>query len=198
MESSLFERAVAAFDAVNAEDPSSELQGGTSVPRELAHAHRLAAWIERLSPDASEALRLAAHCQHIARFRVPRTSYPEGRVGYLRWRTELGRRHADIAEGILREVGYDQEMIQAVRRINLKQGLRRDPDTQTMEDALCLSFLEHEYPEFCDKHPDDKLITILQKTWRKMSERAHKLAHGLKLEGRPLALLERALSEPSP
>ena len=171
MDRDRFERALAAFAQANSEDPTAELLLGVERPRELVHAERLAAWVDRLEPDPSEALRLAARCQHLERWKIPRSSYPEGRVGYLQWRTQLARFHADRAAEILGQVGYERALIDQVRRINLKQGLRSDPDVQTMEDALCLSFIEHEFDAFAAKHDDKKLIEILRKSLEK-NERA--------------------------
>jgi hypothetical protein len=139
-----FALAIAAFDRENARDPSLEVVAGAARPRELVQAERLSAWVTRLAPDASEALRLAARCQHLRRWEIARSEYPQGRAGYLQWRTRLGRFHAEQSAKILTELGYDAETIAAVGRINAKVGLRSDPDVQTMEDALCLSFLEHE------------------------------------------------------
>jgi hypothetical protein len=184
------ERAIEAFRAINAQDPNLE-QGR---PRELLHAERLAAWVGRLEPNASLPLRLAAHCQHVGRFRLPRSSYPEGRSGYLRWRAELARRHAETAEAILQELAFDSETIAQVKRIVSKQNATRDADVQTMEDALCLAFLEHELREFAERHDDDKLVRILRKTWKKMSERARELALTLPLDARAQALIATALN----
>jgi hypothetical protein len=158
------------------------------------HAERLAAWVGRLEPNASLPLRLAAHCQHVGRFRLPRSSYPEGRSGYLRWRAELARRHAETAEAILQELAFDSETIAQVKRIVSKQNATRDADVQTMEDALCLAFLEHELREFAERHDDDKLVRILRKTWKKMSERARELALTLPLDARAQALIATALN----
>lgn len=193
MNQTRFEQAIAAFDAANAEDPHRLVVGNEPRPRELVHAERLSAWVERLAPNASEALRLAARCQHIRRWQIPRASYPAGRVGYLQWRTELARFHADTAASILEELGYEREIIDAVRRINVKQGLRSNPDTQTMEDALCLEFLESEFEDFARKHPPEKVIEIVQKTWKKMSTRGQELALNLPLSEPALALVTRAL-----
>ncbi len=195
MNSDRFARAVAAFDQANAEDPVREVVSGVERPRELVQAERLSAWVERLEPQASEALRLAARCQHLERWKIPRSSYPDGRVGYLQWRTKLARFHADRAAEILRGAGYDDATIDQVRRINLKQGLRSDRDVQTMEDALCLSFIEHEFDAFAAKHDDQKLIEILRKTWKKMSARGHETALGLDASPRLKALLEQALRD---
>ena len=167
---------------------------GEERPRELVDAERLVAWVERLAPDASEALRLAAHCQHIRRWQVPRGSYPAGRVGYLQWRTELSRLHAETATRILQGLGYEPELIDAVRRINLKQNLHKSPDTQTMEDALCLTFLEFEFSEFCAKYPAEKVIEVVQKTWKKMSAKGHELALTLPFSPASLELVKRALT----
>jgi len=190
-----FARAIAAFDQANAADPVREAVSGVERPRELVQAERLSAWIERLEPLASEALRLAARCQHLERWKIPRSSYPDGRVGYLQWRTKLARFHADRAAELLRGAGYDDATIDQVRRINLKQGLRSDRDVQTMEDALCLSFIEHEFDAFSAKHDDQKLIEILRKTWKKMSPRGRDTALGLDVSLRLKALLEQALRD---
>jgi len=194
MDRDRYEQAIAAFDRANAEDPIRLEDAGVSRPRELVQAERLSAWVERLAPEASEALRLAARCQHIRRWQIPRGSYPTGRVGYLQWRTELSRFHADTAARILEELGYERELIDAVRRINLKQGLRSNPDTQTMEDALCLEFLEFEFDAFSRKYPAEKVLEIVQKTWKKMSPRGHELALKLPLSAHALELVTRALS----
>jgi len=189
-----FEAAINAFDRANAEDPHLLSAAGGDHPRELLHAQRLSAWVERLAPGASEALRLAARCQHIRRWQIPRNSYPSGRVGYLQWRTQLARFHAETSTRILEEQGYEPELIDAVRRINLKQGLHSNPDTQTMEDALCLAFLEFEFSEFCAKYPAEKVIEVVQKTWKKMSAKGHELALTLPFSPASLELVKLALA----
>lgn len=188
------ERAIAAFDALNAADPVTELDGAVARPRLLLQAERLARWVQRLNPEASEALRLAAHCQHLERWKIPRGEYPEGRVGYLQWRTQLGRFHAQRAAEVLREIGYADDTVKAVEHILTKQNLRSNHDSQAMEDALCLVFLEFEFDAFLDKYPDEaKAVDILQKTWKKMSERGHEEALGLPLSERGKTLVVRAL-----
>ena len=189
-----FQKAIEAFDRANAEDPHTVTVAAQPRPRELVHAERLSSWVTRLEPNASEALRLAARCQHIRRWQIPRGSYPSGRVGYLQWRTQLGRFHADTAARLLEEAGYESTLIDEVRRINLKQNLRSNPDTQTMEDALCLAFLEFEFEEFCAKYPIEKVIEVVQKTWLKMSPRGHAVALTLPLSAESLAIVTRALS----
>ena len=191
---SRFQAAIIAFDRENSEDPNSLSVAGVARPRELVDAERLSVWVERLAPDASEALRLAARCQHIRRWQIPRDSLPAGRVGYLQWRTQLGRFHADTVARILEGLGYEPELLDAVRRINLKQGLHSNPDTQTMEDALCLSFLEFEFAEFCSKYPAEKVIEVVRKTWKKMSAKGHELALTLPFEPAALELVQRALT----
>lgn len=191
-----FDEAVRRFAVANSDDPNRITVDGELRPREIVDAERLVRWVMRLAPDASEALRLAAHCQHLERWRIPRASYAEGRTGYLLWRKELGRFHATRSAEILRSVGYDEEIIGRVQNINQKKSLKIDLDVQTMEDALCLSFLEYELDDFAAKHPDDKVIDILRKTWRKMSERGRTEATRLVLSGRVSALLQKALEEP--
>ena len=181
------------FDAQNAGDPRQITVDGAVRPQELLDAERLSAWVSKLAPDASVALRLAAHCQHLRRWESPRSSYPEGRAGYLKWRADLQRIHADHAVETLRAHRWDEPTIDAVRRIIEKRG---GPDTTLMEDALCLAFLEHESEQFASKHPDDKMVRVLTKTWRKMSPRARQAALGLSLTPRVAALVSRAIGEP--
>jgi hypothetical protein len=188
-----FRLATAAFDALNARDPVRESDKGTERPRLLLQAERLSRAIERLDPEASEPLRLAAHCQHIERWKIPRSDFPEGRVGYLRWRTKLGQFHAARAAEILRQSGYEEDVISLVDLIVRKQGISTSPDVQTMEDALCLVFLEHELDTFIDKYPgEQKAIEILRKTWGKMSERGQRMALTLPLGPRARDLVGRA------
>jgi hypothetical protein len=178
---------------MNSADPRSSEVDGVSRPYELVQAERLSRWVERLAPNASEPLRLAARCQHLRRWEIPRSDLPPGRVGYLQWRTRLARFHAEQAGQVLRSTGYDETTILHVRRINLKQGLRSDPDVQVMEDALCLSFIEHELESFSQRHDEPKVADILQKTWKKMSAHAREVALGLPLSEGLSALLRRAL-----
>lgn len=190
-----FERAKLAFDQLNGLDPVTETVDGKPVPRLIVQADRLSRWIERLEPNASEALRLAARCQHLERWKIARDEFPPGRVGYLQWRTKLARFHADRAEGVLRGAGYEDAVIQAVRRIVTKQNLHSNVDSQTMEDALCLVFLEFEFDAFLAKYPDqNKAVEILQKTWKKMSPRGREAALGLPLAPHARRLVETALS----
>lgn len=189
----LVSKAIEQFNALNAQDPSKLIVDGKTVPKELVAAERLEAWVLQLEPQASDALRLAARCQHLKRWSVPRSDYPEGRVGYLKWRKDLSKKHAELASNVLRELGAPETLIESLRSLNLKEGLKTNPDTQTIEDALCLSFLEHEFAEFANKHDDEKVVDIVQKTWRKMSERAHAAALGLPFHGRAKDLVGRAL-----
>jgi hypothetical protein len=190
-----FERASAEFDALNARDPVREIVNGEERPRLLVQAERLSTWVSRLDPQASEALRLAARCQHLERWKIPRTDFPEGRIGYLKWRTRLGQFHAARAAEVLKSVGYDDALVARVDRIVRKQGIATEPDTQTIEDALCLVFLEHELDAFMQKYPDEnKAVDILKKTWGKMTERGHAAALALPLGDAAKALVARALA----
>jgi hypothetical protein len=192
--SKLLEEAFARFDEVNGRDPRSDEVRGSLEPRELVYARRMSERLDRFEPDASEPLRLAARSQHIARWQIPRTEYPPGRVGYKQWRTRLMRHHADLAGAILSEVGYDPDTVQAVSRLLRKEGLKRDPEVQALEDVVCLVFLEHYFDEFAAEHEDEKLVDILARTWMKMSERGRDAALNLPLSERARTLVARALS----
>ena len=111
---------------------------------------------------------------------------PEGRAGYLKWRTDLHKRHADIAGQIMGDAGYAGETIERVQTLLRKRGLKTDPDVQLLEDVICLVFLEHYFHDFAQKHAEAKLSPIVQKTWNKMTGRAHDVALRARLRARRL------------
>ena len=181
------------FDAENARDPHHESVDGQSVAKELLYARRMTAWLERIEPQSFEVLRLAARAQHIRRWEIPRDTFPMTRAGYHQWRTRLGEFHARVAGEILRDVGYDEPTVARVQSLIRKERLKQDPEAQTLEDVICLVFLESYFADFAKQHDDEKVIGILRKTWRKMSPRGHAIALKLPLTREARALLERAL-----
>jgi hypothetical protein len=188
-----FEAALHRFDGENARDPNHEIAGGISQPRELLYARRLTEWVLRLRPDASEELRLAARCQHICRWEIPRGSYPMTRAGYLKWRADLKKFHAQKSGEILREVGYDETIIRRVQELNLKKNFPDDPEGRVLEDALCLVFLQFQLADLAAKTAEDKTINALQKSWAKMSEAGRAEALKLDYGPREKILLQHAL-----
>jgi hypothetical protein len=189
-----FQKAVERFDAANREDPNRELSEGVEQAKELLYARRMSACLDRFGPDAPEPVRLAARCQHIRRWTIPRTDYPEGRNGYRRWRTDLAWFHASTAAAILREVGYDDTTVARVEALLRKERLKTDPDVQLLEDVICLVFLEHYLSDFVPKHDEEKLLGVLRKTWPKLSDDGREAALELNLSAELRALIERALS----
>lgn len=189
-----FEAALASFEAAHGEDPRVIEVDGAEVPWSVQYHDRLRHWVQQLAPGASEALRLAAACQHIRRWEVPRTDYEDGRAGYKRWRSDLAHRHAQIARDVLQEVGYDEETVARVEQLLRKVGLARDPEVRTFEDAICMVFFEMDFVELAAKHDDDKMIDVLRRTWAKMSPAGHEAALRLAagLPGRERALVEAA------
>ncbi len=185
--------ALDAFKQIQAQDPNLVADRGRQRPKCLVEAERLSAWISRIEPEPSMALSLAAYCQHLRRWEVPRSSAPAGRKGYIAWRTSLSKYHAEKAGEVLRGLGYQPELIEAVQRINLKKGLGQPSDAQTMEDALCLAFLEFDLGAFAAKHSTEQVIDVIRKTWSKMSERGRGYARQIELAGDEAALLAAAL-----
>jgi hypothetical protein len=188
-----FDRAIAAIDAANADDPNRLEVRGEIRPKELAHAELMTEWVLRLDPQASEAQLLAARAHHLRRWTSPRSSYPEGRAGYLRWRTALKAQHAEEVAGILAEVGYDADTVATVQAIVRKEGLRSDPRVQVHEDALCLVFLETQLAPTADQLGDDHIVEVIRKTAAKMSERALSLTAEIPMRDHDRELVSRAL-----
>lgn len=189
-----FAAAIRRFDQENAKDPNREVVEGQEHPRELIYAQWLTDWVLKLCPNASEALRLAARCQHLCRWMVARDTYPMTRSGYLQWREGLKRFHAQKAGEILKEVGYPEEIVHRVQELNLKKNFPNDPEGRVLEDALCLVFLECQLEELANKTSDEKVINALQKSWKKMTPAAHAFALKLDYSAGERALLEQALN----
>jgi hypothetical protein len=185
-----FDAAIRRFDAENSRDPNSE----NGQPRELLYAQRLTDWMSKLRPDASEVLLLAARCQHICRWESPRENYPMTRPGYLKWRADLKKFHAEKSGAILREVGYDDATIHRMQDLNLKKNFPADAEVRVLEDALCLVFLEFQFAALAAKSDDDKMINALRKSWEKMTEAARAEALKLNYGPREKNLIERALA----
>jgi hypothetical protein len=193
-----FEAALRRFDEENSRDPHVEKVAGVTNPRELLYAQWLIEWVLKLCPEAPEELRLAARCQHLCRWMVPRDSYPMTRAGYLKWREDLKQFHAQKAGEILREVGYPDEVIARVQSLNLKKNFPHDAEARVLEDALCLVFLERQLGDLASKTADDKMINALQKAWKKMTPAARTLALKLSYGPREQVLLDKALKQAEP
>ncbi len=167
---------------------------GGKRPKELVHAEMLTEWVRQLSPESGEPLLLAARAHHIRRWMMPRSSYPAGRSGYLRWRRDLHRFHADETGRILESVGYDAETITRVQQIVRKERLTLDPEVQALEDGLCLVFLQLQLDELTDRVGDnDKMLDVLRKSWRKMSPKGREFALALELSEEGQELVRQAL-----
>ena len=191
-----FNKAIALFDAVNAQDPN--LDDGQ--PKELLYAQRMTDMIGRFAPEASEVAQLAVRAQHIQRWTVPRSNYPLGKPGYFAWRTGLYQIHAQIAGELMAQAGYGDSMIEQVKTAVSKQGIKTNPDTQMLEDVTSLVFIEHYMLGFAGQHAEyteEKWLGIIRKTWKKMSGTAHAFATsgGIKLPEALVPLILKAVSE---
>lgn len=194
-----YNTAIELIDAANSKDPNQETSDGKEWPKELLYSQRMSDMIERYAPDADDAMKLAMRAQHIERWKSPRSDYPMDRKGYHQWRSKLYTFHADTVAALLAQAGYDEAFIERVKLAVSKKSLKRNPDTQLLEDLAGLVFIEHYMLAFAEKHPEyteEKWLDIIRKTWRKMSERAHQFV----LDGRitlpePLVpLIQKALS----
>ena len=187
--------AFAAIDEANAHDPRKTEIDGEQQPYELVYGRRMSARLASFAPAAAPPLQIAARAQHLERWAIPRSDYPMDRVGYLTWRKDQQARHAQRAEELLSPLGFSSETIERVRFLLQKKQLRRDPDTQTLEDVICLVFLQDYAADFAAQHTEEKVISILRKTWAKMSERARNAALALPLQPGVRAIMEKALTD---
>jgi len=189
-----YRRAREAIDAAHAADPHRAAGGR---PAESVYAERMEAWVARLVPEAPPLLRLAARCQHLERWLVPRASFPEGKAGYFAWRKSLYAKQAERARGLLLAAGVSAaEAAEAATWVS-KTGLKTNAGSQALEDAACLVFLENEVGAFAAQHADyprEKFVDIVRKTWRKMSAGAQQAALALELPPPIAELVREAVS----
>ncbi len=191
-----FSRAIALFDAANAEDPNQD----EGQPKELLYGRRMSDMIARFAPEASEVAQLAVRAQHIQRWKVPRSSYPMNKEGYHAWRTGLYTFHADTAGELMRQAGYDDATIERVKKAVGKRGIKSNPETQLLEDIADLVFIEHYILAFAQSKPDydeAKWLDIIRKTWQKMSKtaQAFALSGKIKLPEPLLPLITKAIGQ---
>lgn len=195
LNNSRIDEALSAIDRANADDPNMVEISGARRPAEVLYGERMTEMLHQAYPGASESLQLAARAQHLKRWTVPRSAYPDGRQGYLRWRNDLKGRHGELAGEILKGCGYGPETIERVQSLIRKERLKRDPESQALEDVACLVFLKHYFTDFAAKHDDEKLVNILRKTWAKMSPHGRNQALGLELTAKSRRLVEQAIAD---
>ncbi len=194
MKPTRFETAIALIDEKNNQDPNVYEVFGIEYPKELLYSQRMTRKLLQFEPNASKALQMAARAQHICRWKIARDEYPMDRVGYLKWRETLKKMHGELTSEILNQVGYDQEFIERVSFLINKKLIKKNEESQTLEDTICLVFLDYYFEEFAAKHDDEKVIDILKKTWVKMSEKGHQEALKLPFSEKSLALVKQAIS----
>lgn len=190
-----FTRAIAAIDEANGRDPNALSVAGRTGPKEMIHAQMATEWVQRLAPGASEALLLAARAHHLRRWEVPRSTYPEGRHAYLRWREDLHRFHASEFTALAEQAGVDPAVTAKAADLIAKRVKKGDRDAQVLEDALCLVFLETQFAELAGKLTPAKLPDVVRKTWRKMSPAGQAAALALDLPDADRQLLVTALRD---
>lgn len=165
--SARLEAVLAAIDRANAADPTLEPE--TQEAAALVYGRRMSAELDRICPDASEHLRIAARGQHIERWKLPRGTYPDGRNGYLAWRRAQALAHGARVAELMIAAGYTEAEGERVAQMLRKEGIKRDPEVQMLEDVICLVFMRWYFADFAAKHDQDAIFRIVAKTARKMS-----------------------------
>ncbi|GAA3612252.1 DUF4202 domain-containing protein [Flavivirga amylovorans] len=193
MKPTRFETSIALIDKKNSEDINTYQVSGIDYPKELLYSQRMSRKLLQFNPNASRALQIAARAQHICRWKIARDEYPMDRVGYLKWRETLKKMHAELTAEILNQVGYDTEFIDRVSLLINKKLIKKNEESQALEDTICLVFLDYYFEEFAAKHEDEKIIDILKKTWVKMSDKGHEAALKIKFSDKSLALIKQAI-----
>lgn len=188
-----FQKAMAWIDAENAQDPNQETFQSQLFPKELLYSNRMFEKLLAFEPNSSEEVQIAAKAQHICRWKITRESYPMDRVGYLKWREDLKKFHAKTTASILEKSGYSEKFIARVSFLIEKKLLKKDAETQLLEDVICLVFLSFYLDDFVQKHDKEKLKNIILKTWNKMSEKGHQEALKIIYKPANLELIKESL-----
>ncbi len=189
----MLEKIFSEIDAINATDPNVEVADGKPYPKELIYGHRMSEMLHWYEPNASFELQIAARGQHIKRWHICRNEYPMDRPGYLKWRTMLKLDHGELLEEILLKLNVNQVSIDQVITLVTKKKLKTDAESQKLEDIACLVFLKYHFLDFMEKHSEEKIISIVQKTWEKMTPKGHELALQLPYSPKALSLVQKAL-----
>lgn len=169
------------IDEANANDPDLEATPAGPRPAALIYGRRMTEVLDEYCPAASEELKIATRGQHIERWLRPRSSYPEGREGYLTWRRDAAKYHAGRVAALMHEAGYDGAACDRASSLMLKKNLKTDDEAQTLEDVACLVFFRWYAGAFSEKHDAGRILSIVTKTARKMSARGRAAAISLGL-----------------
>lgn len=183
-----------AIDTINTADINTTIVDGISHPKELLYGQNMSACLAKYWPNASEHLQIAVRAQHVQRWHLKRVDFAEGKKGYLTWRKELGIFHAATAKSLMLAHGYSEVAAETTAAIIRKEDLKSNSESQTLEDVACLVFLQYYFDEFAAKHKEEKIIRIVQLTWRKMSDQGHEIALGLTLPPHLAKLVGKALA----
>ncbi|MCW8933604.1 MAG: DUF4202 domain-containing protein [Gammaproteobacteria bacterium] len=199
MSQTVYEKALELIDAANSEDPNQVTdENNKQWPKELLYSHRMSEILQRYEPEADDICKLAIRSQHIQRWKSPRDAYPMDRIGYLKWRTDLYKFHAETMGDLMLKAGYSSEDVERAKKMVGKKAIKSNSDTQLLEDVVDLVFIEYYLFDFVQKHPDyseEKWIEIIRKTWKKMSTRGQQfaLSGALKLPESLVPLINKAL-----
>ena len=183
-----------AIDDINKTDPNTTVVDGVNHPKELLYGQQMSTCLDEYWPDANDYLQIAVRAQHVKRWHLKRADFPAGKQGYLTWRKELAVFHAATAKEVMLEHGYSEEEGDITAAIIRKEKLKSNSDSQTLENVACLVFLQFYFNDFAAKHNEEKVIRILQLTWRKMSVRGQEIALTLSLPAHLLQLVVKALA----
>ncbi|MBQ4833538.1 DUF4202 domain-containing protein [Pseudoalteromonas sp. MMG010] len=194
----MFNKVMTLIDEANNQDPNTALYNGQSVCKEFLYAIHMSDMLKRFKPSADELMQIAVHGQHIQRWKSPRSDFEMNKQGYHQWRSALYIFHASRVAGLMKQVGYNEAEQNRVYNAVAKKNIKRNPDSQLVEDVASLVFIEHYMLDFANAKPDyneEKWIGIIRRTWQKMSDEAHKfvLAGNITLPTPLVGLIDKAL-----
>ena len=171
----MLNQVITLIDQANSQDPNTEIYNAQSLPKESLYATRMSEMLARFNPNADELMQIAVRGQHIERWQSPRSNFAMNKQGYHQWRSALYIFHASRVIELMQQVGFNEAQQQRVYAAVAKQDIKRNPDSQLVEDIASLVFIEHYMLAFTSTKPDydeQKWLGIIRRTWQKMSVEA--------------------------
>ena len=174
-------KAVELINSVHNQDPNSETIDGVDIKAELLYSQRMLDILQKVQPNASLELQLAAQCQHISRWSIPRTTFSMDKKGYYQWRAAIMEHQLSVTSSVLKQAEINEQSIEIVVDTLKNKADKTNINASIIEDTACLTFIKWYLVPFAGQFDPEKAKVILQKTVGKMSERGLKLIPELQL-----------------
>ncbi len=184
-----YNAAIELIDAIHNQDPSTVTFEGVEVKAELQYSQRMLSMLEKVQPKALLELKLAAQCQHMSRWSIPRATFSMDKKGYYQWRAAIMEYQLNITSTVLKQAEVNDESIEVIVDALKNKADKTNLNASIIEDTACLTFIKWYLVPFAGQFDVYKAKIILQKTANKMSDKGLALIPELELSKDVLKVL---------